>query len=250
MSGGGDGRFVRDFDRRRGVVQTLDRIPRLPPAQASNLLPLVAAAYEPLWRRRSLRLLSGGAITTERELQLLTAWAAELRDDGLLDVGCSAGLYARTLARMRPDLEVHALDLSQAFLERLAARAEREELSIVPVRGDARALPYRDGAFAALTSGGTLNELRDVSAALTEQARILRPGGRMWQMFLISAPSRVGRAIQAGLRTGGLIFPTEDEVLRAAAAAGLELVTRELWPPVAVASFVRVPRPEEHGSAR
>jgi demethylmenaquinone methyltransferase/2-methoxy-6-polyprenyl-1,4-benzoquinol methylase len=48
----------------------------------------------------------------------------------------------------------------------------------VLVRGDARALPLRDGTLDAVTFHSVLYLLPDRAAALRETARVLRPGGR------------------------------------------------------------------------
>lgn len=244
------GIFLRDFERSEGIVRTLDRSPRLPPAQASNLLPLTAALYEPLWRRQSLWLLSGGRTRVERELAELLRWAEGLGAGALLDVGCSSGLYARTLARAYPALEVHALDVSLPFLRRVALRSARDGLGLVAVHGDAAELPYRDRVFAALVSGGTLNELPDHRRALAEQARVLRPGGRLWHMYLTKAESTIGRSLQRSLQAAGLRFPDADEVVAAAAECGLELREQTRWPPVAIARFVRRSAAEQRQPTR
>jgi 2-polyprenyl-6-hydroxyphenyl methylase/3-demethylubiquinone-9 3-methyltransferase len=231
--------FDRRYPRRNGVVRTLERSPRLGPAQRSNLLATTAMLYEPLWRRRSLALLSGGAIGTPRELAELRRWAGTLGEGRLLDVGSSSGLYARTIAAAAPQLEVHALDVSLAFLRELRRRAQRQGVEVVPVHGDAEGLPYRDGAFAAVAVGGTLNELRDPRRALVDQARVLHRGGALWQMFLVAAERPRGRRLQRLLSTGGIAFPTEETVLGWADEAGLELRSIERWPPVVIARFER-----------
>ena len=54
-----------------GVYRALDKHPNVPLGQKSNFLPLTAALYEPLWRKRSISLLTTGAFSTERELALM-----------------------------------------------------------------------------------------------------------------------------------------------------------------------------------
>ncbi|HEY2522232.1 MAG TPA: class I SAM-dependent methyltransferase [Streptosporangiaceae bacterium] len=65
----------------------------------------------------------------------------------------------------------------------LRARAEEAAAAApVPVRvtdGTAADLPAADGEFDAVVVSGLLCSVRDVSAALTEFARVLRPGGQL-----------------------------------------------------------------------
>src|SRR3712207_9417510 len=64
----------------------------------TNFLPGAGRGYEPLWRVRSLDLLTGQDFPNERELGII-AEKAGLEHGGLfLDLGCSAGLYTRNLA--------------------------------------------------------------------------------------------------------------------------------------------------------
>ena len=143
------------------------------------------------------------------------------------------------LAHDHPALRVHALDISLPFLRTLVALAERDGLELTAVHGDALALPYRDGSFDAVASGGTLNELGSLPQALAEQARVLRPDGRLWSMHVVRAERPLGRALQRAMRAGGLRFPSADEVVELADRAGLELEAQALWPPLAITRFRR-----------
>jgi demethylmenaquinone methyltransferase/2-methoxy-6-polyprenyl-1,4-benzoquinol methylase len=57
------------------------------------------------------------------------------------------------------------------------------------VAGDALRLPFRDGAFTAVTISFGLRNFADVDAALAELARVTRPGGRL-AILETSAPRR------------------------------------------------------------
>jgi ubiquinone/menaquinone biosynthesis C-methylase UbiE len=56
---------------------------------------------------------------------------------------------------------------------------EQNLANVVPVRGDATALPYRDGTFDAVYLVSTLGQVRDMNATLHEIRRVLRPAGRV-----------------------------------------------------------------------
>lgn len=231
--------FDRDYPLRDGVIRTLERRPRLSPAQRSNLFAATAALYEPLWRGRSLALLSGGATDTGRELTELGRWAAQLGGGRLLDVGASSGLYARTAAAADPALEVHALDVSLPFLRELRRREAGGGADVVAVHGDAEHLPYRDAAFDGAMVGGSLNELGDPERALAELGRVIRPGGRLWLMALVAAERPAGRALQRLAAAGGVRFPTEETLLGWAEGARLEPESLDRWPPVVIARLTR-----------
>lgn len=195
---------------------------------------LTARAYEPLWRHRSLGLLSRGRFSTARELKALVAWTAPVAGAEVLDVGCSAGLYARTLAAA--GARVHALDASRAFLEEAARLAARDGVRLTLVQGDAHALPFPDGRFDLVVVGATLNEVADPPRAVAEIARVLRPGGRVWFMFARRA-GPLGRPFQALLRWGGLRFPEPADLDGWALGAGLVPVRSEERGPVVLALY-------------
>ena len=93
-----------------GIYRALNKRPRVPLAQSSNFLPLTAALYEPLWRKRSVSIITGGDFDVERELALMLKWTHPQPGQVVLDAACSAGLYARTLLDYEAALEVHAVD--------------------------------------------------------------------------------------------------------------------------------------------
>ncbi|WMT56451.1 class I SAM-dependent methyltransferase [Truepera radiovictrix] len=214
--------FAAPVPFEEGIYRALTRVPPLPLAQRSNFWPATAALYEPLWRHRSIGLLTRGGFSTERELALMLSWLRPRPGETVLDAAASAGLYARTLLRHEPGLTVHALDLSLPFLQRAKTYAERDGIAPTLVHADVRALPYRDGVFDAVVCGGSPNEFTELPAALAEFARVLKPGGRLWLMYLSRAETLPGRLGQGLLRLTGLRFPEPEALEAAAKAVGLE----------------------------
>lgn len=90
----------------------------------------------------------------------------------VLDAGCGTGWLAAGLRRSRPDVTVVGADLSTGMLGR-ARSAGAWPL----VQADAGVLPVADGSVDVLACRGVLHHLPDVSAALSEWRRVLRPDG-------------------------------------------------------------------------
>ncbi|MFI1917167.1 class I SAM-dependent methyltransferase [Nocardia sp. NPDC020380] len=95
----------------------------------------------------------------------------------VLDAGTGPGLLLEHIARRRPDLGLHGIDLSPHMIELAENRmlAHPVELAV----GDVTALPYPDNSFDIVLSSLSLHEWTDVPEALDELQRVLRPGGRL-----------------------------------------------------------------------
>jgi demethylmenaquinone methyltransferase/2-methoxy-6-polyprenyl-1,4-benzoquinol methylase len=106
-----------------------------------------------LWRQATRRALD------------LTQW------DRCLDVAAGTAVSTEELARSGAD--VVACDFSLGML-----RAGRNR-PVPLVAGDALHLPFTDAVFDAVTISFGLRNVADTDAALTELARVTRPGGRI-----------------------------------------------------------------------
>ena len=179
----------------------------------TNFLPEAAPAYEPLWRVRSLDLLTGEPFHADRELRIISDLVGLERGGSYLDLGCSAGLYTRNLARLLVGRgEVVGIDISPSMLKEAACRARKIGARPSFVRADAHNLPFADASFAGAVCGGTLNELGDPARALRESRRILEPGGRLAVMGILRAETPRGRRLQRILSIGGVRFFDPDEL--------------------------------------
>jgi protein-L-isoaspartate O-methyltransferase len=99
----------------------------------------------------------------------------------ILEIGPGTGYYTLDMAGwVAPDGAVEIFDLQQDFLDHTMRRAaERGIVNVVPTQGDATALPYTDGAMDAVVLTAVLGEIPDQDAAMSEIARVLKPGGRL-----------------------------------------------------------------------
>jgi demethylmenaquinone methyltransferase/2-methoxy-6-polyprenyl-1,4-benzoquinol methylase len=103
--------------------------------------------------------------------------------DRVLDLAAGTGASSVSIEA----LGAHAIacDFSQGMLA--VGRSRHPQLSFVA--GDALRLPFRDQAFDAVTISFGLRNVADVELALTELARVTRPGGRL-VILETSAPLR------------------------------------------------------------
>ena len=182
-------------------------------ANLTNFLPGAGLGYEPLWRVRSLTLLTGEPFPNDREVRIISDLVGLERGGRHLDLGCSAGLYARSLAReLGGNGDVVGVDISPSMLKEAARRARGIGAKPSLARADAENLPFADACFSGAVCGGTLNELGDPARALRETRRVLEPGGRLALMGILRARSLRGRRLQRILTTGGLRFFEPDEL--------------------------------------
>jgi arsenite methyltransferase len=124
-----------------------------------------------------------------------------------LDIGSGPGLLACDLAAaLGPDGAVVGVDPSQSMLAIAARREPAPGSAPVTFRaGDAGALPFADESFDVAVSTQVYEYIDDMTAALAEAHRVLRPGGRMlvldtdWDSVVwhSSDPERMRRVLAA-----------------------------------------------------
>jgi len=203
----------RTYSLRYGYLDLLGRgLGEVNVANLTNYLPGAGRLYEPLWRVRSLSILTGERFPNARELDLIAGMirtAGQSEDNLYLDIGCSAGLYSRELPRRLRGGHFVGLDISPSMLKEAACRVGvRASL----LRADVQRLPFAEGTFSGAACGGSLNELKDPLGALREARRVLKPGGRLAVMGILRARTPRGRRLQNLLSTGGLRFFDREQV--------------------------------------
>ena len=98
----------------------------------------------------------------------------------VLDVGAGPGfLAAEMAASAAPNGMVIGTDVSKSMLAIAAARlGSAEDVELCFEHADACALPYADASFDAVVSTQVYEYVEEIAVALSELARVLRPGGR------------------------------------------------------------------------
>ena len=208
-------------------------------ANLTNFLPGAGRGYEPLWRVRSLSLLTGETFPNERELEIIIHLVRPVHEGRYLDLGCSAGLYTRGLARELQGGVAVGLDISPSMLREAHRRAQATGTHPSFVRANAKNLPFFDATFEGAVCGGTLNEFGDPARVLRETSRILRPGGRLAVMGILRANSSRGRRLQSFLATGGIRFFQPEELQSLLDHAGFEPDPLRTYGPVFFAGATR-----------
>ncbi len=101
----------------------------------------------------------------------------------ILDVGCGRGFLLKKLKAVAEDgTQLYGLDISPKLVE--IAKSNVPDAQIVV--GDAEALPYENGMFDTIFMTEALEHMLDFKKALSEIARVLKPGGT----FIVTVPNR------------------------------------------------------------
>ena len=108
----------------------------------------------------------------------------DLRDLKILDVGCGFGGRAIYYAEVCGAATVTGVEVTEAVVERCRALAEELHSSRTTFAvGRAEDLPFEDATFDAVISFDVLEHCDDPRVAVQQIARVLKPGGRAWNVF-------------------------------------------------------------------
>ena len=151
----------------------------------------------------------------------------------LVDLGCGAGLLAPHVAGK--GYRHVGVDLVTSALEQAGGHG------VLPVRGDATAVPLRDGCADVVSAGELLEHVVDLRAAVREACRLLRPGGILVldtlnatlaaRLLAVTVAERIPGAAPRGIHDPKLFV--DVRLLRSECARhGVELNVRGVRPSV------------------
>lgn len=129
----------------------------------------VARFFETFYRRRDV---------LRRRALVYDALAAQ-PGERILDVGCGPGFYvSELLDRVGTEGSVTGVDPAPAMLAAAAKRVEGHS-NVAFHEADGRALPVGEGEYDGVVAVQVLEYIEEVTVALAEMHRALRPGGRV-----------------------------------------------------------------------
>jgi demethylmenaquinone methyltransferase/2-methoxy-6-polyprenyl-1,4-benzoquinol methylase len=102
----------------------------------------------------------------------------------VLDVGTGTGRLAQAVVERNSRAHVIGVDFTEAMLRLASPRLQ-------VAAADALQLPFADAQFDAVVSGFVMRNLADVDGGITEQVRILRPGGTLGILETTPGPGGV-----------------------------------------------------------
>ena len=236
---------VRDAARLdEGFVDLLGDEPAPQPTIAQRAMNHggVAAIYERLWRPAAVTALSFYSMSTDNERRKA---ATDLRLGGpqhVLDVACGPGNFTRFLgSQLDGDGLAIGFDISHPMLTR-AARDNRSSHAAY-VRGDARRLPFDDGAFDAVCCYAALYLVPQPLTVTAELIRVLAPGGRIAIMTSYRGPVRsLGKMLSLGAGMIGVRMFGRSTFTSKFADEGLVDIEQQLR---GAAQFVTATKPRE-----
>ncbi len=225
------------------IAPTYDRLNRL-----------LSLGIDRRWRAQAVATLSDTLGTSAPNGAILDLCA------GTLDV-------AAVLERVMPHERLVACDASEAMLELGATKVRRTERVV----GDALALPFEDGSFAAVICGFGIRNVADLDRALEEVRRVIQPCGVFVNLEFFAPAVSLARGVHRSLlrrvvpTVGRLVsgdeeayrylaesmeaFTTRAEYERALARHGfVDVVGRDLT--LAIASVVRARLPSTKALAK
>lgn len=170
----------------------------------------------------------GSSWTTVDEAERIMAGLGLRPGMRLLDLGAGSGWPGLYLAK-KSGCDVMLVDLPQAGLRIATQRAKRDGTfgQVRATVADAAALPFRDGAFDAISHSDLLCCLRPKEAVLATCRRMIAEGGRMLFTVISVAPGLKGEAYRRAVANGPEFIETENDYPRLLAETGWRITDRQ-----------------------
>lgn len=158
------------------------------PIQYLCQAPPLVAIYENIWRPFGYFLTS--ARSFPEDMERITALMDPERHAMILDLACGPGNFTRKIARYGRDTTVVGFDLAEQMLARAVDRSPNSEYAnVCYMRGNALDMPFESESFDAVICCAALQLFTDYDQALSEVARVLKPGGDFVCQTIVTPPA-------------------------------------------------------------
>jgi len=178
---------------------------------------VAAASYDSKWG------IDFGAVGQAQVLGKLRKIVGSELDRGYgrtLEIGAGTGYFSLNLLQAGVVEQATCTDISPGMVTQCSANAARLGLHVRTARADAESLPFAQDTFDLVLGHAVLHHLPNLSRALVEFRRVLRPGGRI---AFAGEPSRAGDQLAAIPKRGALMLAPAWRALVRAAPAPVEL---------------------------
>lgn len=169
------------------------------------------AAYDAVLQRPGVRRALFRAVGSAQPIVELEAAVEALVKHApagaLLDVPCGGGTLLPMLHRAGFHGELVAIDLAAAMIRRMrrAAGEHPGAFNVQVLHADATKLPLEAGSFDLLASINGLHVLPEPERALSEFARVLRPGGMALVVTITASGELRNRVLRRVARVGSVL---------------------------------------------
>jgi demethylmenaquinone methyltransferase/2-methoxy-6-polyprenyl-1,4-benzoquinol methylase len=104
-------------------------------------------------------------------------------NEKVLDIACGTGDITFALGERLRAGEAVGLDITEAMIEIAEGKRSKRNVSNVSFRcADIMDMPFPDSSFDVVTCGYALRNVPDVTSALIEIKRVLKPGGKFFSL--------------------------------------------------------------------
>lgn len=147
----------------------------------------------------------------------------------VIDVGCGAGVMAKEIKRLRPDLKVYGIDNNPEAIK----LAKKDSRGVNFGFGDVYKLPFKNNYFTATFSHHLLEHLKSPNRALAEIVRVTKASGKIYAAVPLEANWSSIHAMLYKLSaykamrikyTGHLQQYSFDKIIKLFQAAGFQII--------------------------
>ena len=158
--------------------------------------------YDPVVINGAFRVFGGSVNDLVREQG--RAALASAQSGAILDMPVGTAYFATEVARSYDGLVV-GVDIAEGMVREARRVADEAGARLELIQGDAHALPFKTGSFAAILCSNGLQVIPGLEPSVAELARVLAPGGTLYVSVITLAaplPQRAREHLPTMMRPG------------------------------------------------